>query len=51
MNVKQAGEFGKIKGNLQFLIRRCEDSFSKQTLEETKIILENLYKDLNGKIL
>tara|TARA_R110002110_G_scaffold283244_4_gene497507 strand:- start:632 stop:778 length:147 start_codon:yes stop_codon:yes gene_type:complete len=47
MNVHQSGEFGKIKGNLQYLIRNCEDGFKKQTLQETKTLLENLYKELN----
>ncbi len=47
MNLHQAGEFGKIKGSLQFLIRHCEDNFKKETLQETKTMLENLYKELN----
>ena len=47
MNIHQAGEFGKIKGNLQFLIRQCEDNFKKETLQETKTMLENLYKELS----
>ena len=47
MNIHQAGEFGKIKGNLQYLIRHCKDDFKKETLEETKTILENLYKELS----
>jgi hypothetical protein len=47
MNIHQAGEFGKIKGNLQYLIRYCDDEFKKETLQETKTILENLYKELS----
>ena len=47
MNINQAGEFGNIKGNLQFLIRHCEDNFKKETLQETKTMLENLYKELS----
>lgn len=47
MNIHQAAEFGKIKGNLQFLIRHCDDNFKKETLLETKTMLENLYKELS----
>lgn len=47
MNIHQAGEFGKIKGNLQYLIRYCDDDFKKETLQETKTMLENLYKELS----
>ena len=46
MNINQAGELGKIKGNLQYLIRHCKDEFKKETLQETKTMLENLYKEL-----
>jgi hypothetical protein len=46
MNIHQAGEFGKIKGNLQYLIRNCENEFNKETLKETKTMVENLYKEL-----
>jgi len=46
MNINQAGEFGKIKGNLQYLIRHCKDDFKKETLEETKTMVEKLYKQL-----
>ena len=46
MNINQAAEFGKIKGNLQYLIRHCKDEFNKETLEETKTMVEKLYKEL-----
>ena len=47
MNINQAGEFGKIKGNLQYLIRNCKNDFNKETLEETKTMVEKLYKELS----
>ena len=51
MNIHQAGEFGKIQGNLKYLlrswgIRRSEDNFTKETLKETKELIDNLYKNL-----
>jgi len=46
MNIHQAGEFGKIQGNLKYLLRKSEDNFTKETLKETKELIDNLYKNL-----
>ena len=49
MNIHQAGEFGKIQGNLKYLLRRADDNFTKETLKETTELIENLYKNLLTK--
>ena len=44
--IEMAAEFGKISGNLNYAVRRCKDDITKETLEETLIYIQQLYKKL-----
>ena len=43
-----AQEFGKISGNLNFLIKRCKNDFDKDTLKETSVLTQELFYKING---
>ena len=43
-----AREFGKISGNLNFLIKRCKNDFDKDTLKETSVLTQELFYKING---
>tara|TARA_R110002050_G_scaffold185304_1_gene319295 strand:+ start:782 stop:946 length:165 start_codon:yes stop_codon:yes gene_type:complete len=40
-------EFGKISGNLNFLIKRCKNDFDKDTLKETSDLTKELFNKIN----
>ena len=40
-------QFGKISGNLNFLIKRCKNDFDKNALKETYDITEELFNKIN----
>ena len=42
-----AQEFGKISGNLNFLIKRCKNGFDKDTLKETSDLTQELFNKIN----
>ena len=44
--IEMAAEFGKISGNLNYAVRRCKDDITKETIEETLIFIQQLYKKL-----
>ena len=43
---EMAVEFGKISGNLNFLIKRCEKDFDNDTLKETYDLTQKLFNEL-----
>lgn len=44
--IEIASEFGKISGNLNYAVRRCKDDITKETIEETLMFVQQLYKKL-----
>ncbi len=47
MNLEIAEQFGKASGNLKYLIRKCNNNEVKETLLETRDLVNEIFKKLN----